>query len=130
MKERRDKVEEIKKKTNYYSTRDLIQRYDEGSPATPLRPRVNPGQPLPVTPQQRPPQNNVNTNTKAVNPALQAQLSRTSIFSDLPQVIQSFFQLSRLFLCSLNGDNGMIGSLTRSWATTTPILPLQVLVMP
>jgi hypothetical protein len=24
----------------------------------------------------------------------------------------------------------MIGSLTRSWATTTPILPLQVLVMP
>ena len=29
-KERWDKVEEIKKKTNYYhSTRDLIQRYDE-----------------------------------------------------------------------------------------------------
>lgn len=79
MKERREKVEEIKKKTNYYSTRDLIQRYDETSPATPLQPRVNPGQPLPVTPQQQQPfPNNINTNEK-VNPALQAQLSRASI---------------------------------------------------
>jgi endoplasmic reticulum junction formation protein lunapark len=79
MKERRDKVEEIKKKTNYYSTRDLIQRYDVASPATPLRPRVNPGQPLPITPQQHPFLNSINTNGKAVNPALQAQLSRASI---------------------------------------------------
>jgi hypothetical protein len=82
-KERREKVEEIKKKTNYYSTRDLIQRYDETSPATPLQPRVNPGQPLPalpVTPQQQQPfSNNMNTTGKAVNPALQAQLSRASI---------------------------------------------------
>lgn len=42
-----------------------------------------------------------------------------------------FLQLSHLFcLCSLNGDNGMIGSLTRSWVTTIRILPLQVLAMP
>ena len=78
MKERREKVEEIKKKTNYYSTLNLIQRYDETSPATPLQPRVNPGQSLPVTPQQqqRPFPNNISTNGKAVNPSLQAQLSR------------------------------------------------------
>jgi hypothetical protein len=79
MKERRDKVDEIKKKTNYYSTRDLIQRYDETSPSTPLQPRVNPGQPLPVTPQQQRIPHNINSNGKAVNPALQAQLSRASI---------------------------------------------------
>ncbi|KAF8967540.1 hypothetical protein BDZ97DRAFT_1755963 [Flammula alnicola] len=52
MKRRRDKVEEIKKKTNYYSTRDLIQKYDEASPlATPLRQRFPPGQAVPQTPQ-------------------------------------------------------------------------------
>ena len=80
MKERREKVEEVKKKTNYYSTRDLIQRYDESSPATPLQPRVNPGQPLPVTPQQQQPfSNNLSSNGKTVNPALQAQLSRAPI---------------------------------------------------
>ena len=79
MKERREKVEEVKKKTNYYSTRDLIQRYDETSPATPPQLRVNPGQPLPVTPQQQQPfPNNMSPNGKAVNPALQAQLSRES----------------------------------------------------
>jgi endoplasmic reticulum junction formation protein lunapark len=77
MKERREKVEEIKKKTNYYYTRDLIQRYDESSPSTPLQPRVNPGRLLPVTPQQQQPF--PNTNGKVVNPALQAQLSRASI---------------------------------------------------
>ena len=84
MKERREKVEEVKKKTNYYSTRDLIQRYDEASPATPPQLRVNPGQSLPVTPQQQQPfPNNLNSNGRtlhpALNPALQAQLSRGSI---------------------------------------------------
>ncbi|KAF8804825.1 hypothetical protein BYT27DRAFT_7258855 [Phlegmacium glaucopus] len=80
-KERRDKVEEIKKKTNYYSTRDLIQRYDEPSPATPLRPRVIPRQPLPTTPQHQPFLNNINPNvgkSSGVNPTLQAQLSPTT----------------------------------------------------
>ncbi|KIM38686.1 hypothetical protein M413DRAFT_447644 [Hebeloma cylindrosporum] len=57
MKTRRDKVEEIKKKTNYYSTRDLLQKYDESSPSTPLPRRLNPGQP-PSTPQGRPIPNN------------------------------------------------------------------------
>ena len=92
MKERREKVEEIKKKTNYYSTRDLIQRYDEISPATPLQPRVNPVQSLPVTPQQQQPfPNNINTNGKAVNPALQAQLSRASILLPFVSGLLTFF---------------------------------------
>ncbi|RXW18256.1 hypothetical protein EST38_g7596 [Candolleomyces aberdarensis] len=57
MKQRRDKVEEIKKKTNYYTTRDLLQKYDESAPnETPLRkrnPAVSPPQPPQfATPQQ------------------------------------------------------------------------------
>ena len=103
VKERREKVEEVKKKTNYYSTRDLIQRYDETLPTTPLQPRLQPGQSLPVTPQQQQPfpNNNPSTNGKALNPALQAQLSRASIsLSRLYQINSpSFFStaISPLF---------------------------------
>ena len=132
MKERRDKVEEIKKKTNYYSTRELIQRYDDGSPATPLRPRINPGQALPVTPQQPPLPNSINANGKAVNPALQAQLSRASNL--LPFVsgysLLFYSQLSRPFPYNLNDGNGTIDSLTPFWVMMTRISPLQVLAMP
>lgn len=50
-KQQREKIEEIKKKTNYYSTRTLIERYDEGPGAdTPLRRRI----PM-QTPQGTPP---------------------------------------------------------------------------
>ncbi|KAG9225734.1 hypothetical protein CCMSSC00406_0009331 [Pleurotus cornucopiae] len=48
LKQQRTKVEEIKKKTNYYSTRDLLSKYDESTPMnTPqppqgLRQRFNP----------------------------------------------------------------------------------------
>lgn len=67
MKKRRDKVEEIKKKTNYYSTRDLIHKYDEATPlATPLRQRFPAGQ-VPQTPQGRPIPNVPNTG----NPRMQ-----------------------------------------------------------
>lgn len=77
MKKRRDKVEEIKKKTNYYSTRDLIQKYDESSPAgTPLRQRFPPGQ-VPQTPQGRPIPNGNNAMTPGPRSGLQAQFPRT-----------------------------------------------------
>ncbi|KAF4604441.1 hypothetical protein EYR40_001621 [Pleurotus pulmonarius] len=48
LKQQRTKVEEIKKKTNYYSTRDLLSKYDESTPInTPqppqgLRQRIHP----------------------------------------------------------------------------------------
>ncbi|KAJ7263926.1 hypothetical protein C8J57DRAFT_1070333, partial [Mycena rebaudengoi] len=35
LKEQRAKVEEIKKKTNYYSTRELLSRYDDSAPNSP-----------------------------------------------------------------------------------------------
>ncbi|KAF9784068.1 hypothetical protein BJ322DRAFT_1068471 [Thelephora terrestris] len=52
-KQQREKIEEIKKKTNYYTTRNLLDRYDESvlSPGTPPQRR----QPVPQTPVQAPP---------------------------------------------------------------------------
>jgi len=84
LKQQREKVEEIKKKTNYYSTRELLQRYDESSPsATPLRQRSQPPQPpnqpsAPVTPQRQTPSKiNVVAARTPVSPALM-ELSSTA----------------------------------------------------
>jgi hypothetical protein len=62
MKQRREKVEDIKKKTNYYSTRDLLQKYDESSPGSPgpLRHRVPASHQVPATPQRPVQQSQVN----------------------------------------------------------------------
>ena len=87
-KTQREKIEEIKKKTNYYSTRTLIERYDQGAPApeTPLRRRVPtqgpPGTPF-ATPQQRaaptpqPPKLVTPQTPAQISANLQQQLSRT-----------------------------------------------------
>lgn len=60
-KKQHNKVEEIKKKTNYYSTRDLLQKYEQGSPSnSPLRtpqragPMPNGNRPGPSSAQQTP----------------------------------------------------------------------------
>ncbi|KIM61463.1 hypothetical protein SCLCIDRAFT_1215914 [Scleroderma citrinum Foug A] len=61
LKKQRAKVEEIKKKTNYYSTRNLLEKYDEQSSvtpsATPIRRRSvapsAPPTPLQLKPQQQ-----------------------------------------------------------------------------
>ena len=54
LRKQRNTVEEIKKKTNYYNTRNLIEKYDEPSPlslgATPLRRRNVPLPSVPSTP--------------------------------------------------------------------------------
>ncbi|KAI0338070.1 hypothetical protein BDW22DRAFT_1363449 [Trametopsis cervina] len=59
-KQQREKIEEIKKNTNYYSTRTLIERYDEGIPVSgvdsPLRRRAPPNANGPSTPQKPQPQ--------------------------------------------------------------------------
>ncbi|VDB85526.1 unnamed protein product [Peniophora sp. CBMAI 1063] len=60
-KQQHTKIEEIKKKTNYYQMREMMAKYDEtpgsGAPASPA-PRQpqqpQPQQPLPATPQRRP----------------------------------------------------------------------------
>ncbi|KAJ3795755.1 hypothetical protein GGU11DRAFT_746782 [Lentinula aff. detonsa] len=83
LKQQREKVEEIKKKTNYYSTRELLQRYDESSPAaSPVQQRSSkpsqppqPSQP-PVTPQRKPiPPSNGTLTRSTVSPALMQQLN-------------------------------------------------------
>jgi hypothetical protein len=82
---RRNKVEEIKKRTNYYETRELLERYEDGNPtvahAGPKNgssSRLQPQQ-LPVTPQRATPA--VPPNTPAnlptpISPGLQSQLAR------------------------------------------------------
>lgn len=82
-KQQREKIEEIKKKTNYYTTRNLLDRYDESSPGTPPQRR----QPIPKTPVPAPQhkpnqkQGQANTQVTPVPSTLQTPLART--FSSL-----------------------------------------------
>jgi len=77
-KQQREKIEEIKKKTNYYTTRNLLDRYDESSPGTPPQRR----QPIPQTPVQAPQhkpnqkQGQANTQVTPVPSTLQTPLAR------------------------------------------------------
>lgn len=97
---RRNKVEDIKKKTNYYETRDLLERYEDG-PSKGMPPswprngpvaRVQPQQP-PSTPQRTAPA--VPPNTPAnpptpISPGLQSQLvARTSPTRALSRIVAS-----------------------------------------
>jgi hypothetical protein len=50
LKEQRAKVEEIKKKTNFYSTRELLARYDASAPSSPQQQQQRPSGPQ--TPQR------------------------------------------------------------------------------
>ena len=85
---RRNKVEDFKKRTNYYETRELLERYED-SPSTgvPLaRPIDNPSsrrqsQLFPATPQRAvsivPPKTPANLRNQPISPGLQRQLART-----------------------------------------------------
>lgn len=76
-KQQREKIEEIKKKTNYNTTRNLIERYDYAVDS-PLRRRI-PGGSQPVTPQNKvpaPQPQRLALTPGQVPPALQQQLSR------------------------------------------------------
>ncbi|KAH9168137.1 hypothetical protein EDB89DRAFT_2115413 [Lactarius sanguifluus] len=91
---RRNKVEEIKKKTNYYETRDLLERYEDG-PSNRLPPawpkngpvaRVQPQQP-PSTPQRATPAvpHNTPANLRTpISPGLQSQLVAQTPQQPLP----------------------------------------------
>jgi len=83
---RRNKVEEYKKRTNYYETRELVERYEEGPSTGPSRPNDDPPsrlqpQQLLVTPQRAvpaaPPNTPANLRTPST-PGLQNQLARMS----------------------------------------------------
>jgi hypothetical protein len=87
--ERRSKVEDFKRRTNYYETRELLERYEDGqrdSVGPAARPIDSPSsrhqlQQLPATPQRAvpaaPPNTPANIRT-SISPALQSQLTRTS----------------------------------------------------
>jgi hypothetical protein len=86
---RRIKVEDFKKRTNYYETRELLERYED-NPSTSGVPVVRPiddppsrrqSQLFPATPQRAVsavPQNTpVNPRNQPISPGLQRQLART-----------------------------------------------------
>ncbi|KAI0942041.1 hypothetical protein AcW1_009635 [Taiwanofungus camphoratus] len=75
-KQQREKIEDIKRKTNYYSTRTLLERYDDAPGAdSPLRRRVVP-QGVPATPQRAAPPASPQTPMQApMSPNLQQHLS-------------------------------------------------------
>ncbi|EPT02175.1 hypothetical protein FOMPIDRAFT_1160688 [Fomitopsis schrenkii] len=107
-KQQREKVEEIKNKTNYYSTRNLIERYDDGprpsTPATPQRPVAPRQPPQPQTP-AHPVQHHIPPQTPApahMSPSLQQQLSPSPLRPMPPPRKQWFDKLADAIL----GDDG------------------------
>lgn len=85
---RRSKVEEFKKKTNYYETRELLERYEDGSstgipfarpiddPSSRRQSQLFPATPqraVPAVPQNTP----ANLRNQSISPGLQRQLTRT-----------------------------------------------------
>jgi len=80
-KQQREKIEEIKKKTNYYTTRNLLDRYDESasSPGTTPRQRQIAPQ-TPIKAPQRPPNQKQGRNKQQGTPipvTLQTPFART-----------------------------------------------------
>ena len=76
-KQQKEKIQEIKKRTNYDTTRNLIERYDDAVDS-PLRRRV-PGGNQPVTPQNKmptPQPPRLAVTPGQMSPGLQQQLSR------------------------------------------------------
>ena len=76
LKKQRSVVEDIKKKTNYYSTQELLSKYDTSPVNSPLRQRVVPMPIQPTTPQRR--QATPITPRAPAPPTLQPHLPGTS----------------------------------------------------
>ena len=76
-KQQREKIEEIKKKTNYYTTRNLLDRYDESAsrPGTPQRRQVPPQTPVQRQPNQK--QGPPNPQNAPAPPTSQLPFART-----------------------------------------------------
>ncbi|KAH9933000.1 uncharacterized protein B0H18DRAFT_852123, partial [Fomitopsis serialis] len=110
-KQQREKIEEIKNKTNYYSTRNLIERYDDGPrpgpPGTPQRPQApQQQQRLPQTPLRPAQQLNPQTPAPApMSPSLQQQLSPSPLRPMPPPRKQWFDKLADAILGDDDGTS-------------------------
>ena len=105
----RSKVEEVKKKTNYYSTRNLIERYDATPADSPIRPR--PGQP------QGPPQGLAGTPQRSSQAPLQGPAGRQTPIARLAN--QGLGQTSSK-LALVGRDSYLIISFCRSSRSDAP----------
>ncbi|KAJ7218376.1 hypothetical protein GGX14DRAFT_549925 [Mycena pura] len=79
LKQQREKVEELKKKTNFYSTRDLLSRYDASAPQTPQR--------APQTPQTGQPKSAPAPKSAQSPPAPLPDPSRRGLFDALADLL-------------------------------------------
>ncbi|XP_006456963.1 hypothetical protein AGABI2DRAFT_212194 [Agaricus bisporus var. bisporus H97] len=117
MRQRRSKVEEIKKKTNFNSMVKLFQEYDEPSTgttsATPLRRHVlhNQG---PTTPQPRPAVGPISQPQTPVTTALQAQL--TPVLSPQPMAPPRRRWYDKIADALLGDDDHEVGSPSSRYA--------------
>ena len=108
------KIEEIKKKTNYYSTRDLLQRYDQSSGNSPMQ--------TPRRPNDGGPSKNNNNNPQKT-PVLRsspAQLPPSRFLLLCYNKGSVGFQVScwhHLWQSNLHEDNGTTNLRTRFLAT-------------
>jgi hypothetical protein len=101
---RRNKVEDFKKRTNYYETRELLERYEDGPSAGPPSARpiedmasrrqsqllATPQRAVPAVPQNTP----TNLPNPPVSPGLQSQLARM-----YKVVVMHISHTHRSFLC-------------------------------
>jgi len=97
LRQQRTKIEEIKKKTNYYTTRNLIERYDESpsdANSTLRRRNVQPGGPSssgpqgPVTPQRPTQPSSVNAPLSKLQTRVPISPSLKNHLAGTPQPIQ------------------------------------------
>ncbi|EIW54803.1 uncharacterized protein TRAVEDRAFT_60246 [Trametes versicolor FP-101664 SS1] len=119
----REKIEEVKQKTNYYSMRNLIERYEGGPGPTPpdtpagLRQRIPPQgqqgriqQPIPQTPQRNPQAMPQTPIARTMSPGLKQQLSPSPQRPLPPPRKQWFDKLADAILGDDDGSTTATGS--------------------
>ncbi|KAF8627932.1 hypothetical protein AX17_006087 [Amanita inopinata Kibby_2008] len=112
MKKQRGVVEDIKKKTNYYSTQELLQKYDSTPVNSPLRQRVVPGSLPPSTPQR--PRTSPEVAKSPAQATLQTQLASTRTpFPSTPPRKQWYDKLADALL---GDDDHATGASTSRYA--------------
>jgi len=108
MKQQRSKLEEIKQKTNYYSTRELLQKYDEASRGQlPQRKRV-PQTPSAVPTPQKLPQPHAAVNSPGNTP-LKPQVTAPQPFPPTPPRKEWYDRLADALL----GDDDAVPTTSR-----------------
>jgi hypothetical protein len=134
---RRNKVEDFKKRTNYYETRELLERYEDGPSAGPPSARpidmasrrqsqllATPQRAVPAVPQNTP----TNLPNPPVSPGLQSQLAR--MYQDGVLVVLHISHTHRSFLSMQRSHNSLSRPRASSGTTSLPMHFLETMSHP